>query len=36
MAAATDCAYMLVWNMIALSNVVGIPVQSIYPAMSGE
>ena len=36
MAAATDGAYMSVWNMIALSTVVGNPVQSIYPAMNGE
>ena len=36
MAAAADCAYMLVWNMIALSTVVGILVQSIYSAMIGE
>ena len=36
MAAATYGAYMSVWNMIALSTVVGNPVQSIYPAMNGE
>ena len=36
MAAATDGAYMSVWNMIALSTVVGNPVQSVYPAMNGE
>ena len=36
MAAATDGAYMSVWNMIALSTIVGNPVESIYLAMNGE
>ena len=34
--ACTDGAYMSVWNMIALSTVVGNPIQSIYPTLNGE
>ena len=36
LAACTDGAYMSVWNMMALSTVVGNPIQSIYPALNGE
>ena len=36
LAACTDGAYMSVWNMMALSTVVGNPIQSFYPALNGE
>lgn len=35
-AACTDGAYMSVWNIIALSIVVGNPTQSIYPVLNGK
>ena len=34
--ACTDRAYMSIWNVTALSSVVGNPVHSVYPPMSGE
>ena len=35
MAACTDRAYMSIWNVIALSTVVGNPIRSVYPHVNG-
>ena len=35
LAACTDGAYSSIWTEMALSTVIGVPIQTVYPAMNG-